>query len=489
MSATGGSTPIDSTTSSRSDGDDRAVRGDRRAHVRLCPARLSRPLGRRRRGRRPDRARGARAGTRRPGRPQRQSRACSGSSPSSRSLTDAGRIAYGPVTPDDVDSPRRRRALRRIGRRTRCARTRRRHRMAAHQQRVTFARVGVIDPLSLDDYHAHGGGVGLRRALEMTPHEVVAEVMESGLRGRGGAGFPAGIKWQTVLDAEADRKYVCCNADEGDSGTFADRMLMEGDPFTLIEGMLITSYAVGARPRIHLRPLRVPRRRRDAQLRDRDPVRPRLARRATCSTPTTPSTCPCASAPAPTSAAKRPRCSTASKASAAWSAQSHRSLPSKGCSASRRWSTTCSTLGSVPAVLADSGAAYAATGFDRSLGTQVFQLAGNIARGGIVETAFGITLDELVNGYGGGTRTGRPIRALQVGGPLGAYIPADQLDLRAGYESLAASRGDDRPRRNRRLRRHCRHGPAGQIRDGVLRRGVVRQVHAVPGRLRPAASR
>ena len=114
------------------------------------------------------------------------------------------------------------------------------------QQRITYQRVGVVDPRSADDYEAHRGIAGLRRALSMTPAQVVQEVSDSGLRGRGGAAFPTGIKWKTVLKAQASQKYIVCNADEGNSGTFADRMLMEGDPFMLLEGMTIAGYAVGA---------------------------------------------------------------------------------------------------------------------------------------------------------------------------------------------------------------------------------------------------
>src|SRR5580700_2793607 len=114
------------------------------------------------------------------------------------------------------------------------------------QERLTFARCGIVDPLSLPDYLAHGGYRGLQRALTLAPEEIVAEVTNSGLRGRGGAGFPTGIKWKTVLGAASDQKYICCNADEGDSGTYADRMIMEGDPFVLIEGMTIAAIAVGA---------------------------------------------------------------------------------------------------------------------------------------------------------------------------------------------------------------------------------------------------
>ena len=114
------------------------------------------------------------------------------------------------------------------------------------QERLTFARCGITDPLSIDDYVKHGGFAGLKKALKMQPIDIVTEVTASGLRGRGGAGFPTGIKWKTVHDLKADQKYIACNADEGDSGTFADRMLMEGDPFCLIEGMTIAAIAGGA---------------------------------------------------------------------------------------------------------------------------------------------------------------------------------------------------------------------------------------------------
>ena len=160
-------------------------------------------------------------------------------------VTAQGRIAYGPVQPDDVASLFDSDFLHGGA-----------HPLAlgvtdeiqwfSKQDRVTYKRVGIIDPLSLSDYESHGGLVGLRRAITQSASETVAEVTASGLRGRGGAGFPAGIKWKTVLDTKADQKYICCNADEGDSGTFADRILIEADPFTLIEGMTIAAIAVGA---------------------------------------------------------------------------------------------------------------------------------------------------------------------------------------------------------------------------------------------------
>jgi formate dehydrogenase iron-sulfur subunit len=159
--------------------------------------------------------------------------------------TPAGRVAYGPVRPEDVP------ALFEAGFQQGGAHALNLGLIEAHpylvrQERLTFARTGVIDPHSLEDYLAHGGFQGLRNALKMNAADVVAAVTESGLRGRGGAAFPAGIKWQTVLDTPAAQKYVVCNADEGDSGTYSDRMIMEGDPFTLIEGMTIAGVATGA---------------------------------------------------------------------------------------------------------------------------------------------------------------------------------------------------------------------------------------------------
>ena len=155
--------------------------------------------------------------------------------------TPEGRMAFGPMTPADVDG-----LFGDLARHPKALGPTEDISWMKQQTRLTFARVGIVDPLSLADYRAHGGLVGLERALAMTGAEIVAEVTDSGLRGRGGAGFPTGIKWKTVAEAKADRKYIVCNADEGDSATFADRMLMEGDPLTLIEGMVVAGLACGA---------------------------------------------------------------------------------------------------------------------------------------------------------------------------------------------------------------------------------------------------
>ncbi len=308
------------------------------------------------------------------------------------------------------------------------------------QQRVTFARVGVIEPISVADYEAHGGLVGLRKALAMTSEQIVDEVTESGLRGRGGAGFPAGIKWKTVLNTAADQKYICCNADEGDSGTFADRMLMEGDPLTLVEGMIIAGIAVGATKGI-------------IYCRSEYPhaidVLNRAIKNAYAAGVLGDSVCGSHFAfdLEVRSGAGSYVCGeeTAMLESIEGKRGMIRPKPPipaiNGLYGKPTVINNVMTLSAVPMILADGAAAYQGLGVERSRGTQVFQLAGNIAKGGIVETAFGITLGELVDGFGGGTNSGRPIKTVQVGGPLGAYLDKSAWDVPMAYESLAAAGG------------------------------------------------
>lgn len=300
----------------------------------------------------------------------------------------------------------------------------------AKQDRITYKRVGIIDPLSIADYEAHGGFVGLAKAQKLSQAEIIAEVTESGLRGRGGAGFPAGIKWKTVMEAEADQKYICCNADEGDSGTFADRILMEGDPFTLIEGMAIAALAVGAtKGFIYIRseyPAAISQMNKAIEI-----AAPKLGNfelkvRAGAGSYV------CGEETAMLESLEGKRGVVRAKPP----------LPAlEGLFGKPTVINNVLTLASVPEILASGSAAYKARGVGRSLGTQIFQLAGNIKQGGIVETGFGISLDELVNGYGGGTLTGKPIRAIQVGGPLGAYFDVDKLSVSADYESMVTAGG------------------------------------------------
>ena len=298
------------------------------------------------------------------------------------------------------------------------------------QDRITYRRVGIIDPLSLADYEAHGGFVGLAKAQKMQSAEIVAEVTESGLRGRGGAGFPAGIKWKTVLDAKADQKYICCNADEGDSGTFADRILMEGDPFTLIEGMAIAALAVGAtKGFIYIRseyPAAITKLNKAIEI-----AAPKLGNfelkvRAGAGSYV------CGEETAMLESLEGKRGVVRAKPP----------LPAlTGLFGKPTVINNVLTLASVPEILASGAASYKSRGVGKSLGTQVFQLAGNIKQGGIVETGFGITLEKLVNGYGGGTLTGKPIRAIQVGGPLGAYFDKSKFAVSADYESMLEAGG------------------------------------------------
>ncbi|WP_371227446.1 formate dehydrogenase beta subunit [Pseudomonas sp. QE6] len=305
------------------------------------------------------------------------------------------------------------------------------------QQRLLFARAGITRPLSLDDYRAHGGFEGLTRAIGLDGAEVVAAVLDSGLRGRGGAAFPAGIKWRTVRDAQAARKYVVCNADEGDSGTFADRMLMEGDPFLLIEGMAIAGLAVGATlGYIYVRSeypdsitalnlaIQIAR---DAGYLGEDvcgsghafDLEVRMGAGAYI----------CGEETALLDSLEGKRGVVRAKPP----------LPAlQGLFGLPTLVHNVLTLASVPVILAKGAQFYRDFGMGRSLGTMPFQLAGNIRHGGLVERAFGLTLRELVEGYGGGTATGRPLKAAQVGGPLGAWVPPSQFDTPLDYEAFAA---------------------------------------------------
>ena len=300
----------------------------------------------------------------------------------------------------------------------------------ASQDRVTYKRVGIIDPLSIADYEAQGGFKGLTRAQSMSQADIVAEVTESGLRGRGGAGFPAGIKWKTVMDASADQKYICCNADEGDSGTFADRILMEGDPFTLIEGMAIAGLAVGAtKGFIYIRseyPAAISQLKKAIEI-----AAPKLGN-FELKVRSGAGSYVCGEETAMLESLEGKRGVVRAKPP----------LPAlEGLFGKPTVINNVLTLASVPEILASGAAAYKARGVGRSLGTQVFQLAGNIKQGGIVETSFGITLDKLINWYGAGTASGKPIRAIQVGGPLGAYFGSDKFGISADYESMLEAGG------------------------------------------------
>jgi formate dehydrogenase iron-sulfur subunit len=307
----------------------------------------------------------------------------------------------------------------------------------AQQRRLTFARVGVIDPLSLADYRAAGGLAGLEHAITISSQQIIDEVKTSGLRGRGGAAFPAGIKWQTVRDAVSDCKYVVCNADEGDSGTFADRLLIEADPFQLIEGMCIAALATGATLGfVYLRseyPLAIGVFTRALE----------LAREAGLLGASV------LGSPHAFDIALRVGLGAyicGEETAMLESLEGRRGMvrakpPIPALSGLFGRPTVINNVLSLAAttdILARGGSHYAGHGTGRSLGTMPFQLGGNVMHGGLVEVPFGITLRDLVERFGGGTYSTRPMRAIQVGGPLGAYLPATQWDTPLDYESFAA---------------------------------------------------
>ncbi|MFA6964037.1 formate dehydrogenase beta subunit [Bosea sp. (in: a-proteobacteria)] len=352
--------------------------------------------------------------------------------------TPAGRIAYGPVAGKDVAGlfdagfqSGGSHALR-LGLTEELDWMKR-------QQRLTFERIGVTDPLSLADYRAHGGVAGLEKALALSADDVVEAVRASGLRGRGGAGFPTGIKWKTVQNARAEQKYIVCNADEGDSGTFADRMLIEGDPFLLIEGMTIAAIAVGAtRGYIYLRseyPHAFKTLQRailkaqgagiigDSVLGSHHAfhLEVRLGAGAYI----------CGEETSLLESLEGKRALVRAKPP----------IPAlQGLFGKPTIVNNVLSFAAVPWILDHGAQAYADYGLGRSRGTLPVQLGGNVKRGGLIELAFGISLREIIEDMGGGTLSGRPIRAVQVGGPLGAYLTAAQLDVAMDYEALAAMR-------------------------------------------------
>jgi formate dehydrogenase iron-sulfur subunit len=351
-----------------------------------------------------------------------------------------GRVGYGPVKPSDVEEL--------IGAGMLDGKA---HRLSLglveeipffkSQTRLTFKHCGIVDPRSLEDYKAHGGYKGLAKAIEIGPEATVEEVVNSGLRGRGGAGFPTGIKWRTVAATPPQQqKYIVCNADEGDSGTFADRMIMEGDPFVLIEGMTIAGIAVGASygyvyirseypDAVEAMEIAVRAARAGGMLGkniagskyDYD-MEVRMGAGAYV----------CGEETSLLESLEGKRGEVRAKPP----------LPAHvGLFGKPTVINNVLSLASVPIIMSDGAEFYKNFGMGRSRGTMPIQLAGNIKHGGLYETAFGITLRDLVDEIGGGTRTGRPVRAVQVGGPLGAYFPRELFDTPFDYEAFTAADG------------------------------------------------
>jgi formate dehydrogenase iron-sulfur subunit len=348
--------------------------------------------------------------------------------------TNQGRVAYAPVQPEDVASlfdadflnggahPMNLGLTEEIP-------------YFKKQQRLTFARIGITDPVSLEDYLAHDGYKGLQNSLKMSGAEIVKEVTDSGLRGRGGAAFPTGIKWNTVLNAPAEQKYIVCNADEGDSGTYSDRMVMEDDPYVLIEGMTIAGIAVGAtQGYIYLR----------SEYPHALQVLNEAIAKANAAGYLGENICDSNH----TFHLEVRRAAGAyvcgEETSLLESLEGKRGLvrfkpplPAiEGLFGKPTVVNNVISLATVPIIMDKGAKYYADYGMGRSRGTLPIQLAGNIKHGGLVELAFGTTLRELLYDFGGGSATGKPIRAVQVGGPLGAYLPESQFDTPLDYEEF-----------------------------------------------------
>ncbi|MDR2213828.1 MAG: formate dehydrogenase [Pseudomonadales bacterium] len=353
--------------------------------------------------------------------------------------TAQGRIGYGPVQVEDVASLFSAGFLQggehplRLGEVEKLP-------WFANQERLTFARCGLIDATSVAEYRRLGGYKGLEHALAKDSSGIIQEVLDSGLRGRGGAGFPTAIKWQTVAKAQSEQKYIVCNADEGDSGTFSDRMLMEGDPLSLIEGMTIAGIAVGATKGY-------------IYLRSEYPLARTILLEAIANAEAAGFLGDNVAGSAHSFSIEVRMGAGAyicgEETSLLESLEGKRGqirfkppLPAlKGLFGQPTVVNNVISLATIPVILEKGAKHYANFGRGRSLGTMPFQLGGNIKRGGLVEKAFGLSLRQLIEDFGGGTATGRPLRAVQVGGPLGAYFPASLLDTPCDYEEFAKAGG------------------------------------------------
>lgn len=351
-------------------------------------------------------------------------------------LTSRGRIAYGPVTVDDLDSLFSANWLQGEPHPL-CHGVTEEIPYLKNQERLSFARVGIIDPLNLEDYAQHGGWSGLRNALGMDSQSIVQQVTDSGLRGRGGAAFPTGIKWNTVRQTDSAQKYIVCNADEGDSGTFSDRILMEGDPFCLIEGMIISALAVGAtRGYIYVRseyPLAVGVLSQAIHIAyEHNYLGSDILGSGKCfdlEVRMGAGAYICGEETSLLNSLEGKRGTIRFKPP----------LPAiQGFMNKPTVVNNVVSLASVPIILSKGADYYQNYGMGRSRGTLAFQITGNIKQGGLVEKAFGISLRELLYDFGGGSATGLTLKTVQVGGPLGAYLTADEWDIPLDYEAYAA---------------------------------------------------
>ncbi|MGC9361983.1 MAG: NADH-quinone oxidoreductase subunit NuoF [Candidatus Syntrophosphaera sp.] len=313
-----------------------------------------------------------------------------------------------------------------------------RNELLAGQQRIVLQNCGVIDPLSLEDYESRGGYKALKKALELSPEEIIAEVKESGLRGRGGAGFSTGLKWTFAAAAKSDKKYVVCNADEGDPGAFMDRSVLEGDPHRILEGMIIGAYAMGAdEGYIYCRaeyPLAIAHLKVAIQTAEKKNYLGRNilgtdfsfelhikegAGAFVCGEET----------------------------ALMQSIEGKRGMPTirpPFPAESGLWGkptniNNVETWANIAWIMLNGAEAFRAMGTEKSPGTKVFALAGKIAGSGLIEVPMGITLREIIYKVGGGMKTEKPFKAVQMGGPSGGCIPAELLDTIVDYDSITAT--------------------------------------------------
>ncbi|MEO0198080.1 MAG: NADH-quinone oxidoreductase subunit NuoF [candidate division WOR-3 bacterium] len=303
------------------------------------------------------------------------------------------------------------------------------------QKKIVLENSGYIDPENIDEYISRDGYEALRKALKMKPEEIIDIITKSGLRGRGGAGFPTGLKWKFTREAPGDVKYIVCNADEGDPGAFMDRNVLEGDPHRVLEGMIIGAYAIGAKEGyIYCRaeyPLAIKRLKIAlAQAKEKGFLGENIlgsgfsfdikikegAGAFVCGEET----------------------------ALIASIEGKRGMPrprppfpaQKGLFGKPTNINNVETWANVPWIIRHGWEAFASIGTEKSKGTKVFALAGKISRGGNVEVPMGLSIRDIIVKIGGGTKTGKPIKAVQLGGPSGGCIPEEMLDLPVDYESI-----------------------------------------------------
>lgn len=310
------------------------------------------------------------------------------------------------------------------------------HPMIALQKRIVLRNCGVIDPSSFEHYLARGGYKGIERAFSMSPEEVIEEMKASGLRGRGGAGFPTGVKWGFARASKSDEKYIICNADEGDPGAFMDRSVLEGDPHSVIEGLMVAGYAIGARHAyIYVRseyPLAIERLRTAiSQAEAAGLLKHKFENGFEFEI-------------------KIKKGSGAfvcgEETSLMASIEGVRAMPrpkppfpaNSGLFKKPTNINNVETLAAVSSIMRDGAANYAALGSEKSKGTKTFSLAGKIQRTGLIEVEFGMKLGDIINSIGGGCADGKKFKAVQTGGPSGGCLTIEHMDLPVDYESLGS---------------------------------------------------